>query len=136
MSMVIYNGPIGDPIENPSKKFLKEIILETPSDYWLQGSGDSCLELEESDERLIFFYDEPYGVFIMRHPDYLAPYDSSKEIEVVEHLVGGEPMKIPSCCYVPRVEAYKILLQFIEEKKIPDNINWVDIYDLEFDHGY
>lgn len=24
----------------------------------------------------------------------------------------------------------------IEEKEIHDNVNWVDIYDLEFDQGY
>lgn len=136
MTLIIYNGPIGDPIENPSNEFLKKIILESSPEYWLQGSGDSCLEVEGLDERLIFFYDEPYGFFIMRHPDYLAPYDESKELKVVEHLVGSEPMKVPSCCYVSRIDAYNILLQFVVEKEIPGDVRWVDIYDLEFDHGY
>ncbi|UNK17387.1 hypothetical protein MNQ98_23365 [Paenibacillus sp. N3/727] len=51
MRMLVYNGPIGEPVENPSED----------SDYWLQGSGDSCLEVEGLEERLVFFMDEPFG---------------------------------------------------------------------------
>ena len=70
--MVIYNGPIEEPIENPSDEFIKNIIFNKEESYWKQGSGDSCFEIEGCDEWLIFFYDEPYGFFIMRHPDYLV----------------------------------------------------------------
>lgn len=136
MSLITYNSPKEDPIENPSIEFLKDIVFNKNADYWAKGSGDSSIEIEGLSEQLIFFYDEPYGFFIMRHPDYLAPYDKNVEIKVIEHRVGGEPMRIPSCCYVSREKAFEILSEFIQTKQIPTNINWTDIYDIEFDHGF
>jgi hypothetical protein len=136
MSLITYDNPTGDSIKNPSLEYLKEIILTKDADFWKKGSGDSGIEIEGVDERLIFFYDEPYGFFIMRHPDYLAPYDENIKIEVVEHKVGGEPMRIPSCCYVSREKAFEIIREFIETEQIPTNINWTDIYDIDFDHGF
>jgi len=136
MSLITYDNPTGDSIKNPSLEYLKEIVLTKDADFWKKGSGDSGIEIEGVDERLIFFYDEPYGFFIMRHPDYLAPYDENIKIEVVEHKVGGEPMRIPSCCYVSREKAFEIIREFIATEQIPANINWTDIYDIDFDHGF
>jgi hypothetical protein len=136
MSLITYDNPTGDSIKNPSLEYLKEIVLTKDADFWKKGSGDSGIEIEGVDERIIFFYDEPYGFFIMRHPDYLAPYDENIKIEVVEHKVGGEPMRIPSCCYVSREKAWEIIREFIETEQIPTNINWTDIYDIDFDHGF
>lgn len=136
MDLVIYNGPIGDPIENPSIDFIKNIVFNKEADYWLKGSGDSCIEVAGAEERLIFFFDEPYGFFIMQHPDYLAPYDETADIKAVEHRVGGEPMTVPSCCYVSREKAFEILYKFIVYKEIDKNVNWIDIYEVDFDHGY
>lgn len=136
MSLITYDNPTGDSIKNPSLEYLKEIILTKDADFWKKGSGDSGIEIDGVDERLIFFYDEPYGFFIMRHPDYLAPYDENIKIEVVEHKVGGEPMRIPSCCYVSREKAFEIVREFIETEQIPVNINWTDIYDIDFDNGF
>lgn len=136
MSLITYNGPTGDPVENPSIDFIKDIIFNKNADYWAKGSGDSGVEIEGLDEQLIFFYDEPYGFFIMRHPDYLAPYNEEVEIEVIEYRVGGEPLKVPSCCYVSRDKAFEIISVFVETKQIPENINWTDIYDIDFDSGY
>lgn len=134
--MVIYNGPIGEPIENPNEEFIKDIFFNKGDEYWKQGSGDSCFEVEGCNEWLIFFYDEPYGFFIMRHPDYLVPIDKSIKINTIEHLVGGEPMKIPTCSYVNREIAYKIVEQFITTKKIPMFVKWTDLYDIEFDYDF
>ena len=134
--MVIYNGPVGEPVENPNESFIKDIFFNKNDEYWKQGSGDSCFEIEGCNECLIFFYDEPYGFFIMSHPDYLVPFNKNIEVNTIEHLVGGEPMKIPTCSYVSRGEAYKIVKQFILEKKIPDFINWVELYDIEFDYDF
>lgn len=61
--MIIYNGPVGEPIENPSQEFIRDLIFTKNESYWKQGSGDSCLEVEGSQERLIFF--------MMNHMDFL-----------------------------------------------------------------
>ncbi len=134
--MIIYNGPVEEPIENPNDDFIRSIIFEKGEDYWKQGSGDSCFEVVGCDEWLIFFYNEPYGFFIMRHPDYLVPMNKNVEIETVEHLVGGEPMKVPSCSYVDRDLAYRIINEFITTKSMPTFIEWVDLYEIDFDHGF
>ncbi|MEC1242024.1 hypothetical protein P9B40_22025, partial [Bacillus paralicheniformis] len=58
------------------------------------------------------------------------------EIETVEHLVGGEPMKVPSCSYVDRDLAYRIINEFITTKSMPTFIEWVDLYEIDFDQGF
>jgi len=134
--VIIYNGPVGEPIENPSQEFIRDLIFKKNESYWKQGSGDSCFEVEGLEERLILFYDEPYGFFIMQHPDYLVTLNKNVEIETVEHLVGGEPMKVPTCAYLDREMAYRIINEFITTKSIPKFIEWVDLYDIDFEHGF
>lgn len=134
--MVEYNGPIGEPVENPSEEFIKDIFFQKGDEYWKQGSGDSCFEVDGCEERLIFFYDEPYGFFIMRHPDYLVLIDRDAEIQTIEHSVGGEPMAVPTCSYVSRETAYQIVQEFISSKKIPESVEWVDLYEIDFDYDF
>lgn len=134
--MITYNGPIGEPVSNPSKEYIKDIFLNKDAAYWKQGSGDSCIEAEGCDEWLIFFYDEPYGFFTMRHPDYLVPINRSIEIKTIEHMVGGEPMKLPTCCYVERETAYRIAMEYISEKHFSDCVEWIDLYEIEFETDF
>ncbi|NBJ71244.1 MULTISPECIES: hypothetical protein [Clostridia] len=136
MSKITVYGPTGGPLENPAETFVKNLIFNKDEGYWKQGSGDSCFEVDGCEERLIFFYDEPYRFFIMRHPDYLVPINKNVEIKTVEHLVGGEPMRIPTCSYVDRETAYRIIKDFITFKSVPNFIEWVDLYDINFDHGF
>lgn len=131
----VYYGPTED-VANPTKEFIKTIIYETDASYWKVGSGDSCIEVEGCEERLIFFYDEPYGFFIMRHPDYLVMCDETMEIETVTHNVGGEPMQVPTCSYVQRDVAYQIIVSFLEGGKIPEFVKWVDLYDIDFEYEF
>ncbi|MDM5186390.1 Imm1 family immunity protein [Bacillus sp. DX4.1] len=134
--MIIYNGPVGETIENPSERFIRDVIFDKDESYWNQGSGDSCFETEGCEERLILFYDEPYGFFIMRHPEYIVTLNKNVEVETVEHLVGGEPMKMPTCSYVDREMAYRIIEEFITVKSVPKCIEWVNLYDIDFEHGF
>ena len=134
--MIIYNAPIGQPIKNPDDDFIKDIIFNKGEDYWKQGSGDSCIEVQGCDEWLIFFYDKPYGFFIMRHPDYLVIINDNIEIKAVEHIIEGEPMKVPTCSYVNRELTYSIIKEFIDKKEIPQFIEWIDLYEIDFEHGF
>lgn len=134
--MVTYYGPVGDEIVNPTEQFLKEIFFDKKEDYWKCGGGDSCIEVEGCNERVIFFFDEPYGFFIMRYPEYLVMYDKSIEIETIEHKVGGEPMKVPTCSYVSRERAYEIITSFIYNKKIPEDISWLELYEIDFEYDF
>lgn len=134
--MIIYYGPVGANVENPSEEFVRELIFNKKEEYWKQGSGDSCFEVEDCQERLVFFYDEPYGFLIIRHPDYLVPIDRTIKINTIEHKVGGEPMKIPTCSYVNRETAYEVIQHFIMTKEVPAIVEWIDLYDIEFDHDF
>lgn len=134
--MVIYNGPMGESIENPTEDYIKDIFFNKGEDYWKQGSGDSCFEVEGCEEWLIFFYDESYGFMLIRHPDYLVPIDRSVNIETVEHYIGGEPMALPTCSYVSRESAYKIAQEFIVTGKFSEMVEWIDLYDIEFEHDF
>ena len=130
--MITFYGPDGETIENPSDEFIKEFINKD-AEYWLDGSGDSSVEADNCDEALIVFYEEPYGFFIMRHPDYLVPYDEDKDNESIEHDVGGEPMVVPVCSFVSREDAYKIITEYVKNQKFPKKYNWTDLYEIDFD---
>ena len=125
---ITYRGPLGDEVKNIDCSFISNLVFKKDENYWRDGGGDSCIEIEGLSERLIFFLDEPYGFFIMRHPDYLAPYDGNIEPVEVRHYVGGEPMTVSSCYYVSREKAEDILCEFVSKKKIPEWVNWKDIY--------
>ena len=134
--MVIYNGPTGGPVQNPTLEFLYDIVFNQNADYWAKGSGDSAIEIEGIDERLIFFFDEPYGFLLMRHPDYLVPSNSNRVIKVVEHRIGGEMMRFPSCSYLSREKAYAVIAEFVRDHQFSTEIDWIDMYEIDFDHGY
>lgn len=134
--MFTYYGTVGEEIVNPTEQFLEEIFFDKNEDYWKCGGGDSCIEVEGCSERIIFFYDEPFGFFIMRHPDYLVMCDDSIEIKTIEHKVGGEPMKVPTCSYVSRKRAYDIITSYIKNKKMPEDISWCELYEIDFDYDF
>lgn len=73
---------------------------------------------------------------MMRHPDYLVPIDRDAKIITMEHYVGGEPMKVPTCSYVDRETAYNIVKELIDTQKIPEFLEWIDLYDIDFEHDY
>ena len=130
--MITFYGPDGENIENPSDDFIKE-FTNKEADYWQQGSGDSSFEADNCDEALIIFYEEPYGFLILRHPDYLVPYDEDKDNESVEHDVGGEPMVVPACSFVSREDAYKIITEYVKKQKFAKKYNWTDLYEIDFE---
>lgn len=45
-------------------------------------------------------------------------------------------MKVPSCSYVSREIAYRIIKEFIKNREVPDFVKWVDLYDIDFEHGF
>jgi hypothetical protein len=133
----IFTGPTGLDVENPSTQFIKE-ILDQDKDFWLKGAGDAGINFEGTNNRLIFFYDEPYGFFIMYHPDYISPIVGDiNNITTVYHNVGGQPMPVPSCCYISKEGAFEIIIHYLHNNgQLLNKYEWKDIYDLEFDHGF
>jgi hypothetical protein len=46
MSKVLFRGPSGESVQNPSEDYLRGLITAPPKGFWGQGSGDAELELE------------------------------------------------------------------------------------------
>lgn len=134
--MFLYYGPTGAPVENPGEELMKSIFFQKGEDYWKQGNGESSIEIEEEGEyeSLVFFYNEPYGFFILRYPDFLVPFKKVENIETIEYFVAGAPLYVPSCSYVNRDEAHQIVQHFLKTKTMPDFVEWVELRNIDFQH--
>jgi hypothetical protein len=139
MKNIIFYPNTGDDIVNPNLNLLKDVIFNYNANYWSmqEGTGDSGIKIVNNgiDLWLIFFYDEPYGFFLYYDVQFVPIQKGIplKDDIVVEHLVGGEPMRIPSICYRNREEAWEIVLDFINEQKMNQKFNWVRLDDIEYD---
>src|SRR5688572_27854151 len=93
----IYSDIDGVETKHADLNFIEE-ILEKPFEHWLSGTGDSAIQVKPT-ERLIFFKLQD-GIFIMQHPEYLAPLikPGAFPASAITHHVGGEPMNIPGAC--------------------------------------
>jgi hypothetical protein len=136
---IIFNPNTGDDITNPGIDELRNIFFEFDSDYWSmeEGTGDSGIKIENNgkDLWLLFFYDEPYGFFLYYDIEFVPVRKGIllKDDVVIEHIVGCEPMCIPSICYRTREEAWEIVLDFINEQKMTEKYNWVRLSEIEYD---
>ncbi|MBL7746243.1 MAG: hypothetical protein JNM19_02345 [Chitinophagaceae bacterium] len=105
-------------------------VLQKPYQYWLSGTGDSAIQVKP-EERLIFFKLRQ-GIFIMQHPDYLAPLikPAARSAKAVTHHVGGEPMDVPDVCLCNEEVAFDIIKSYVESGgKMDAKYRWVDIYE-------
>jgi hypothetical protein len=132
---IVYRSPLGDSKKNPDDSFLRE-IANKPSEYWESGSGDSCLEVEGASERMIFFYVEALGFFMMMHPDYEVVIRDTGSVKTIQHRIGGEPMKVPSYCYLNRDKAFALMQEFVKNGGRPTSVVWQDMYSIDFDHDF
>ncbi len=132
-----YTNYLGETLQFDSVESIKDIIDNTPFTEWEKGSGDASISIADIDEQLIFFKVNS-GVFIMQHPDYLAPIikENYNNINTIKHYVGGEPMSIPDVCVCSDDEAFKIIKNFIIHRLLDKDYTWTDIYALDFDHGF
>jgi hypothetical protein len=106
-------------------------LLARPFTDWRSGTGDNAIQVKD-DERLIFFKTEQ-GVFIMQHPDYLAPLiqKNNSNANPIIHYLGGEPMEIPPACMCDEQIAFEILKNYIVSGGMLDkSYPWIDFTEL------
>ena len=121
-----YSNTLGEEITFQDIQKLKN-ILERPYDYWLEGTGETAIHINDN-ERMIFFKIKE-GVFIMQHPDYLAPKTNHREVIMYTHYVGGQEMYVPSTCISNETQAFDILCHYIQNGKLPDEFLWIDFFE-------
>ena len=102
-------------------------FLNKPYTYWQEGSGDSAIYICE-EERIIFFKLKE-GIFIMQHPDYIAPIISKIAAGNIIHYVGGQEIKIPKKCLCNEKIAFQILSNYISKGTLLTTYQWCDIYE-------
>jgi len=119
----------GEDIYCSSIDCIQEVISK-PYEHWLSGTGDCAIQVKP-EERLIFFKLQQ-GVFIMQHPDYLAPLikPAALPAKAITHYVGGEPTDVPDVCLCNEETAFDIIKSYIESGgKLDAKYKWVDIYE-------
>lgn len=139
MRKIVYSPPTGDDVDNPSLSDLKSIVLNKEAAYWEDGSGDSGIEVEGADERLMFFNYQDRGIFIMLVPDYYVPVPGGlgqNNIETLVHDIGGNEFRFPSCCLLSKDDAWNIIEHFVDSGETLKEFDWVELYDIDFDHGF
>jgi len=65
-----------------------------------------------------------------------VPIDRKKSTKALKHVVGGEPLEVPVCSYLSREEAFRIIDHFIKYKVVPDDVEWIKLYDINFDNEF
>ena len=136
MTTLTYHGPDGTEVVNPGEEFLRDVVLHAPASMWEVGSGDSGLDRSDTDEALMFFAVEPFGMYVA----FIPPGDvdvvttrSPDTSAVVEHYIGGEPFVAPAACYLPRPLAWNVVREFVRHGRRLDTLRWVSIGELEYD---
>jgi hypothetical protein len=67
MSRIVFHGPVGREVLDPSLEFLHAIILSPSEGYWVQGSGGGTLEFlgtGPSKSRLLILPHEGLGYYL------------------------------------------------------------------------
>ena len=102
-------------------------FIEQPFDYWLAGSGDTSIQIKPN-EKLVFFKLKQ-GVFIMQHPDYLAPVIiKDGNARPLLHYVGGEPFELPDICLCNTQKAFEVINYYIQSGgKLDPTYTWEHI---------
>jgi hypothetical protein len=134
-----YKPPSGATISNPSMATLRSAIFNANHADWDEREAmldfyETDIRLYKGDVSLIYFYDEPYGFFLYYEVS-LAPVPHDVDLKddvVVEHIVGCEPMRIPSICYRSKEEAWEIIEHFIATEKTFEKFNWVMLGDIDY----
>ncbi|WP_108867169.1 hypothetical protein [Aquimarina aquimarini] len=129
---------LGEKGEESNLEALKKMIKNTSFNEWKKGSGDCAINFLDTNEQLIFFKLEQ-GVFIMQDPDYLIPMTADKikqKAKTLTHYVGGNEMNIPDSSLCNEEDAFKILKRFAQNKELSNKYKWIDLYEIEFDHGF
>ena len=136
MSKILYCPPFGDDVESPDIDKIKNIIFTESQDYWREGSGDSGIEIQGKDDRMLFFNYRDIGFFIMLSPDYEVPISKSNndEIKTFSHRIGGNEFSFPSCCLFAKEDAWNIIEHFLKTGDKLSEFKWIDLYEIDFEY--
>ena len=119
----IFSDNFGNDFEKNDVEYLKE-LLSQPFSKLSFGSGDFAIST--NDQHRLVFFKLIEGIFIMYHPDYLAPKVHMQSFKILKHFVGGQEMEIPSSFLLNNHEAFVILSHYIQTGNLHEKYQWTD----------
>ena len=132
MADIFFRAPSGESHENPAREWLKELIFDRGDDFWDVETGEAVVEYREDGRRkskLLLTGLEEYG-FMLHH--YFASGDERELVltsgeptgEVVEAVIGGEPVPCRREYFVPRETAWEAVAHFLQTGERKAGLNW------------
>lgn len=144
MSGVVFRGPTGTSIVDPSERFLRGLIIWPPEGYWEQGSGDAELELRVGEGGrlcLLILPNTDLGIYLKMLrieagrvvETWLSQWDKNRLTEVV---TCSDEWFASAGLFVPPSEAADAIAEFartggrascvdwIQPSEIPEGGNW------------
>ena len=109
---------------------LKRRVIDSFSEFWIQGSGDGYLEFYEDDELISTLMLGPnvdYGLYLhfidrMNHMELLSLYDENRLSEVAE---TAEEIYASIGLFLPVELAWEGILEFVKTGEASSKIRWI-----------
>lgn len=144
MGGLVFHGPFGQRIENPSPFYLHQLLVNPPRGFWKQGSGDAAIHLDgEGGEQisLLILPNEDFGVYLKCHrrkdgrivETWLSLADPTRLGEVTtcsDEWLASVGLFLPPEAAAQAVEEFARFgrrsdaIQWISEAEIPETGNW------------
>jgi len=131
MGQITFIAPDGEERLDPSREFLKELILKRGDEYWQSGSGDAALWFDYDEERrarLILIENEPEGFFLLyESPDegmYYCPTNEAELEQTITVYVGGEEMEVSVGHFLNKQVAWLAVEDFLQSGERSAKLKW------------
>lgn len=132
MASIVFIGPDGKEMSEPSAERIAHLIRREGDSYWASGSGDAALRFFENkgvEAELILISRDAYGVFVHHlyskdGLEYVMSLQSPPEEEVTI-LHAGSPWTLPRAFFVDKETAIKAVQQFMTDGHRIEVGNWV-----------
>ena len=140
MGRIVFRDTAGEAHENPAASWLKDLLLNAGDDFWAGGSGEAVLNYSEGGEqtsKLLLTGLDEYG-FMLHHnvspktePDRVLT-TGLRTGEVVEAIIGGEPIPCRREYFVPKATAWEAVEYFLHTGKRKEDLHWTTHQSPEF----
>ena len=135
--MLVYRGPDGAEVEEPSEEYLRGMLLGADLTYWNGPAGDAGLFRQDgSDDADLILIVQQNGVLV-RHRDNVtgderflsqAPRGDDGWVEVYD---GQETWRIGHRFLVPREMAWKAVTEFSRTGQPATGLRWEENLEIQ-----
>ena len=136
---VHYWGPMRQKLVSPTEDDIRTLLFETPEAYWQDGScnGTFFFKSDGIESELSLSLTDPYGfrithVFLPKRDMHVCVSSPSFD-ELTSVLIGGSFTALPVALFVPREDAFRVVVEFCNTGKRSSTVDWARWHDLEWE---